>query len=114
VIGFSKMSRKLWYLSETCSLVVFSSDAVVVGKSSTGCCSIGVLGGGFCFLGTAWFRCTWGMAALKMRAWIYSFVMPATAFLVAYTSSSGKVDAGLVIVAQITRFTGSTLGGMVV
>jgi hypothetical protein len=54
------------------------------------------------------------MAALKMRAWIYSFVMPATAFLVAYTSSSGKVDAGLVIVAQITRFTGSTLGGMVV
>jgi len=54
------------------------------------------------------------MAALNMRAWICSFVMPATAFLVACTSSSGKVGFSSVIVAQITRSTGSTFGGMVV
>jgi hypothetical protein len=53
------------------------------------------------------------MAALKMRAWICSFVMLATAFLVACMSSSGKVGVGLVIVAWITISTGSTLGGMV-
>jgi hypothetical protein len=111
------MSRKLWYLLETCSSVVFSlgsSGAVVVDKSFTCCCSIGVLGGGSCFLGTAQFRCIWGVAASRMRVWICSFVILATAFFVAWTSSSGKVGVGSVIVARITRFTGSTLGGVVV
>jgi hypothetical protein len=73
-----------------------------------------VLGSGFCFLGVALHKCTWGMAASKMRAWICSFVMPATAFLVACISSSGKVEVGSVIIAQIPTSTGSTLGGVVV
>jgi hypothetical protein len=72
--------------------VVFSLGslgAVVVDKSSTGFCSL--IGGG-----GAW---TWGIATSNMRAWTCFFIMLAMAFFVAWTGSSGKVGAALVIVA---------------